>query len=99
MVVPWAERRLVGGNGALLPIGWGTVELGSPIEVHGVACGPSRVSFAVRWHGERPAVLWEVEGDPLTLTAPVVAPGWTASAQRGEALWPAPTAVSPGADG
>jgi hypothetical protein len=65
--------------------------LGAALEAHHVPVGPSSsVSFAVRWHGERPAVLWEVTGDPVALTAPAVAPGWHTADVRGEALWPAP---------
>jgi hypothetical protein len=36
-------------------------------------------------------VLWEVTGEPLALTAPVVDPAWETTAASGEALWPAPT--------
>ena len=49
----------------------------------------STVSFAVRWHGEHPAVLWEVAGEPVELTAPAVDPAWRTAAPTGEALWPA----------
>ena len=86
----WAERRLVHG-GELLPLGLPREWLGQPIEVHGLPAGAaSSVSFALRWHGARPAILWERQGQPLTLTAPHVAPGWSASAANGEALWPVP---------
>lgn len=46
------------------------------------------VSFALRWHGEYPALLWEV-ADPvpgLELRAPVLAPGWSTSEPVGETL-------------
>ncbi|MCU0261977.1 MAG: hypothetical protein MUE78_13245 [Ilumatobacteraceae bacterium] len=91
LVVPWVERRLADDDGALLPAGFPAEWLGASVEAHHVPLGPaSAVSFAIRWHGDRPAVLWEVEGDPATLTAPVVAPGWHTAEPRGEALWPAP---------
>ena len=48
------------------------------------------VSYAVRWHGERPALLWEQSGDPVELTAPILAPDWATSELTGEALWPTP---------
>jgi hypothetical protein len=84
------ERRIAGDGrllGAGLPHRW----LGVDFEVHGVPTGPtSTVSFAVRWHGERPAVLWEQHGDPRVLTAPTVDPSWSTSAASGEALWAAP---------
>jgi hypothetical protein len=44
-------------------------------------------------------VLWEVDGGPVTLTAPDVAPVWSTAAASGEALWPAPTDVAGIADG
>jgi hypothetical protein len=90
LVVPWLEQRLA-TDGQLLPGGFPTEWLGAALEAHHVPVGPSSsVSFAFRWHGERPAVLWEVTGDPVTLTAPAVAPGWHTADVRGEALWPAP---------
>ena len=55
--------------------------------------GPrSRVDYAVRWHGDRPAVLWEVTGEPVELTAPLIDPDWRTADAKGEALWPAPAA-------
>ena len=48
--------------------------------------GASTVSLGVRWHGERPAVLWEQVGDPVELRAF----GWSSAERSGEALWPAP---------
>ncbi|HEY3485955.1 MAG TPA: hypothetical protein VGK49_11255 [Ilumatobacteraceae bacterium] len=89
-VVPWLERRLA-LDGVLLPEGLPREWLGASFEVHGVPVGcASTVSYAVRWHGERPAVLWEVTGDPAELTAPAIDPTWRTSAPSGEALWPAP---------
>ena len=91
LVVPWVERRLALG-GALLPVGLPCEWLGASFQVHGVPVGPaSTVSFAVRWHGERPAVLWEVTGEPVELTAPTIDPTWRTTAPSGEALWPPPT--------
>ena len=90
LVVPWLERRLA-LDGALLPDGLPHEWLGASFEVHGVPAGPgSTVSYALRWHGERPAVLWEVTGEPVELTAPVIDPTWRTTAQSGETLWPAP---------
>lgn len=88
--VAWLERTLAIG-GDLLPAGIPQDWLGANFEVFGVPTGPtSAVSFAVRWHGDRPAVLWEQTGDPRTLRATRVAPGWSTADVRGEALWPAP---------
>ena len=92
--VPWIERRfaaLVGGAAWLLPYGFEPAWLGASFECHGIPVGPSSsVSFAVRWHGDRPAVLWEVDGDPIDLTAPAIASAWRTSDPAGETLWPAP---------
>jgi len=75
----------------LLPSGIPRRWLGSNFEVHGVPTGPrSTVSFAVRWHGERPAVLWEQHGEPQHLTAPRLDPEWSTDETTGETLWAAP---------
>ncbi len=84
------EQR-VADEGRLLPLGIPRRWLGSNFEVHGVPTGPrSTVGFAVRWHGERPAVLWEQHGPLQTLTAPAVDADWSSAAASGEALWAAP---------
>jgi hypothetical protein len=88
------ERRIADG-GRLLPGGIPTSWLGSNFEIHVVPTSPlTTVSFAVRWHGERPAVLWEQHaiGDHSTveLSAPDVDPDWRSSEGSGETLWPAP---------
>lgn len=78
-------------GGAMFPTGLPDGWVGADVEMHGVPVTPSsRLSVALRWHGPRPAVLWEVQGGEVRLTAPVVAPGWSAVATSGEALWPAP---------
>lgn len=88
LVVPWIEAQLASGTD-LLPGGLLAGWLGQSIEAYGVPTGAeSTLSLAIRWHGDRPAVLWEQTGPPVTLSAPVVAPGWTSSEARGEALWP-----------
>jgi len=58
--------------------------------VHDAPTAFGRLSYAVRWHGARPALLWDLEGHPgvgpVVLTAPGLDPTWQASALRGEAL-------------
>ncbi|MFZ9627891.1 MAG: hypothetical protein ACO3C1_00910 [Ilumatobacteraceae bacterium] len=89
----WHEQHMVAG-GVMLPLGIPAEWLGSSFEAYSIPTGPSStLSYAVRWHGARPAVLWEQQGEPVTLTAPVVAPGWSSSAPTGEALWPEPPAA------
>lgn len=62
--------------------------LGSNLEAHGVHAGPHhRVSFAIRWHGENAALLWEIDGPPgLRLLAPTVDPGFSTGDAHGETL-------------
>ena len=92
--IPWCLEQAA-CDGALLPGGWQPDWLGASVEVHDVPLAAGAwVSFAVRWHGERPAVLWERRGRDVVLRAPVVAPGWSTSAPSGEALWPAPQGSS-----
>lgn len=68
---------------------------GQGIEVHDTPTGCGRFGFAVRWHGERPAMLWELDATdparPFRLTAPGLDPAWSATDPVGEALLaPAP---------
>lgn len=85
-----AERRLATGP-VLMPGGIPDAWRGVDIEAHGLPVGPSStVSFAIRWHGEHPAVLWQVDGDPVELTAPAVDPTWRTRAAQGEELWRPP---------
>ncbi len=92
--ITWVERLIsdVRADGAgLLPGGLPTGWEGNNFEVYGVPTGAlSSLSFALRWHGERPAVLWEQSGPTVTLSAPAIAPGWQTTEVKGEALWPQP---------
>ncbi|MDG1784740.1 MAG: hypothetical protein P8H61_02375 [Ilumatobacter sp.] len=84
------ERRLVSG-GDVLPVGLPSAWLGVNFELHGVpTSSTSTVSIAVRWHGERPAVLWEQTGDLQRLTAVSIDAAWSAESRMGEGLWDAP---------
>jgi hypothetical protein len=65
--------------------------LGQPVAVLRVPTIGGSLSFALRWHGARPAILWEVEGDrPFTLTCSAIDPSWSTTDRRGEALLDAP---------
>ena len=76
-------------------------------EVHDAPTRWGRLSYAVRWHGGRPALLWErgeplpgLAGDPV-LTAPGLDPSWSTGESRGEALLaavPPPEGVDVGPD-
>ncbi|MGZ4675636.1 MAG: hypothetical protein ACXV8Y_03810 [Acidimicrobiia bacterium] len=61
---------------------------GEDLEVLDAPTRHGVVSFAVRWHGEHPALLWELRDAPatVTLTAPALAPGWATTAPAGETL-------------
>ena len=90
--IAWLETQFA-NDGELVPNGVPVAWLGQSVESYGVPTGDgSTVSFALRWHGERPAVLWEQTGEAVELTAPVVAPGWHTTDVMGEALWPPPPA-------
>lgn len=97
LFVPWLEQRLARpsshGTCVLLPEGFPASWLGANWEVHQLPAGPrSTVSFALRWHGERPALLWEISGDPVALAGGAHAPEWRSEGVSGEALWPQPSA-------
>jgi len=59
--------------------------LGQDLEVHDAPTRRGPVSFAVRWHGPRPALLWDVPAG-TTLSAPGLDPSWSTSLPRGDAL-------------
>ena len=66
--------------------------LGVNFEVHGIAAIHGTVGYAVRWHGERAAVLWEAsEPTVLPLTSVLNDPEWHTNELRGESLLAAPT--------
>jgi len=70
----------------LLPEAW----KGRGLEVHDAPTHFGKLSYAVRWHGERPALLWELEphdpGATVRVTAPGLDPTWSTSEPRGDAL-------------
>ncbi|MGQ0434467.1 MAG: hypothetical protein ACT452_18935 [Microthrixaceae bacterium] len=86
------DARLGLSLSPLVPEAW----LGQGWELHDAPTRHGQLSFAVRWHGERPALLWELAahpGDaPITITAPGLDPSWSTQAPAGEALL-APVAV------
>ncbi len=92
--VAWLAGALLGRADAdgvhllgVVPERW----LGQRIEVHGLVTELGVVSCAVRWHGERPALLWDVEvpdgdRDELVVDAVGLDPAWRGTGPRGEAL-------------
>jgi len=74
----------------LLP-GFGEHWLGQPIAIVRLPTTAGVVSFAIRWHGARPALLWEVEGGHnIRLRCSAIDPDWSTTDLRGEVLLAAP---------
>lgn len=63
---------------------------GRSIEVFNAPVGPAMLSYGLRWHGPRPAVLWSMDETPLgaapKLRMPAIDPMWATSESTGEAL-------------
>lgn len=73
----------------LLPVhpdGW----YGGGIELHDAPTTFGRISYAIRWHGTRPALLWELDPHPgvgpVRLSVPGLDPDWSTTELRGDAL-------------
>jgi hypothetical protein len=86
-LLAWLERRLVApvARGIDLLAGFLPAWAGQGVETYGAEAGGVTVGFALRWHGPRPALLWD-----LSAAAPVTCrsldPAWSATEARGEAL-------------
>jgi hypothetical protein len=70
----------------VVPSSW----LGQSWEVHGLPTSVGTLGYAVRWHGHRAALLWEIEPaasvNGVRLRAPGLDAAWTGSGFSGEAL-------------
>ncbi|MDP6863091.1 MAG: hypothetical protein QGH80_05335 [Acidimicrobiales bacterium] len=71
-----------------LALVWPKEWLGLGVEVHGLPSRYGNVSWAVRWHADRPAVLWEVDGGPtdLKIQVPGLDPQFQGEGPVGEEL-------------
>lgn len=83
--------RETADRGLALATVWPDRWLGQGLEVHDAPTSFGSVSYAVRWHGERPALLWDLSlhdgiDQPVTLSAPGLDPGWSATEPKGETL-------------
>ncbi len=83
------RRMIIGGDPRHLqllpqfPPAW----RGGEVEVHDAATTHGMVSFAVRWHGERPALLWDLKADEqVEICCPGLDPDWSTTESKGEAL-------------
>ena len=97
--IAWAESLLAcaspsGGHCDVLPHGIPETWWGSSFEAHRLIADPHRlVSYAVRWHGARPALLWEISGATgLTLTSSGAHVDWRSTDATGETLLDQPVA-------
>ncbi|HEX5616324.1 MAG TPA: hypothetical protein VFZ83_14315 [Acidimicrobiia bacterium] len=72
--------------------------LGADVEVHDLPLRRGKLSFAIRWHGARPAMLWDAPAE-VRLRAPTLDPAFDASGGAGEALLaePEPSLLALGA--
>ena len=90
--IAWIEEKMVAlqrdGSVQIFGRGIPRLWLGANLECHRVAVGPLHtVSFGIRWHGEKPALLWEVAGPAgIKLTAGKCDPTWTSVEATGETL-------------
>ncbi|GMU78108.1 MAG: hypothetical protein AMXMBFR46_09040 [Acidimicrobiia bacterium] len=55
------------------------------MEVSGAPVAGGSVSYAVRWHGTRPALLWDAP-EGVVLRVPGLDPAWSSGVARGDAL-------------
>ena len=90
--IAWVEEKMVAvqRDGSVQVFGRGIPRLwlGANLECHRVAAGPLHtVSFGIRWHGEKPALLWEVSGPAgVKLDAGICDPTWSTVESTGETL-------------
>lgn len=77
----------------ILP-GMSAAWLGQNLRVARMPTPAGPLSYAIRWHGPRPALLWELDanpGDDFTLTCASIDPSFQTSDPKGETLLQEPT--------
>lgn len=88
----WIESQLVAhrrdGTIDICPRGIDKSWLGVNFECHKLLATPQHmISYAVRWHGERPALLWDVDGPTgVRVAASAVDESFSSTDIRGETL-------------
>ncbi len=88
----WIESQLVAhrrdGNIDICPRGIDESWLGVNFECHKLLATPQHtISFAVRWHGERPALLWDIDGPTgVRVVASAIDKTFSSTDIRGETL-------------
>ncbi len=67
---------------------------GGSLAVYGLPTRFGTLSYAVRWHGARPALLWELDSrpgqEPVVIRAPELNESWSSREPTGETLLAAP---------
>lgn len=68
---------------------------GRSVDVRDLPTASGRLSYSVRWHGERPALLWEMpeDGPAVGITCNTIDPTFSSTDRSGEALLAAPNTV------
>ena len=90
--IAWVESQLVAQRRdnviEICPRGVDVAWLGANFECHRLVASPEHlISFAVRWHGDKPALLWEIDGPPGARVAASAVDGTFSSTEmRGETL-------------
>jgi hypothetical protein len=100
-----ARAALVGADGRTVLPGLRPGWAGRSLEVHDAPTPWGSLSYAVRWHGRRPALLWDlvphapqprhpdgIGAPPWSLRAPALDPDWSTAALAGESLLRGPPA-------
>ncbi len=88
----WIESQLVAhrrdGNIDICPRGIDESWLGVNFECHKLMATPQHtISYAVRWHGERPALLWDIDGPTgVRVVASAIDKTFSSTDIRGETL-------------
>ena len=90
--IAWIESQLVAqrrdGVIEICPCGIDKSWLGVNFECHKLLASPEHViSYAVRWHGEKPALLWEIDGPVgAKVAASAIDHTFSSTEMRGETL-------------
>ena len=68
--------------------------LGRTVDVRSLPTAWGLLSYSIRWHGARPALLWELEpvesSRPVEIVSRAIDPGFSSVTPAGEALLAAP---------